>query len=69
MEDLEARTIRKVSARLIPFLMICYFIAYLDRVNVGFANATMSKDLALSAAAFGGAARFGWGEPAFGGQT
>jgi hypothetical protein len=31
MENLEARTIRKVSTRLIGFLMICYFITYLDR--------------------------------------
>ena len=53
MEDLEARTIRKVSARLIPFLMICYFIAYLDRVNVGFAALTMNKSLGLTATMFG----------------
>jgi ACS family tartrate transporter-like MFS transporter len=53
---LEKRTIDKVARRLIPMLIVCFFTAYLDRVNVGFANATMSKDLALSAAAFGGAA-------------
>ena len=53
MESLEARTIRKVSARLIPFLMICYFIAYLDRVNVGFAALTMNKSLGLTATMFG----------------
>ena len=53
---LEKRTSGKVARRLIPMLIVCFFIAYLDRVNVGFANATMSKDLALSAAAFGGAA-------------
>jgi MFS transporter, ACS family, tartrate transporter len=53
---LERRTMDKVTWRLVPFLIVCYFIAFLDRVNVGFANATMSKDLALSAAAFGGAA-------------
>ena len=53
MEDLEAQTIRKVSARLIPFLMICYFIAYLDRVNVGFAALTMNKSLGLTATMFG----------------
>jgi hypothetical protein len=52
----EKRTLDKVTWRLLPFLIVCYFIAVLDRVNVGFANATMSKDLALSAAAFGGAA-------------
>ena len=56
MEDLEARTIRKVSARLIPFLMICYFFALLDRVNVGFAALQMNKDLGLTPAMFGFAA-------------
>ena len=53
MQDLEARTIRKVSVRLIPFLMICYFIAYLDRVNVAFAAITMNHDLGLTATMFG----------------
>jgi D-galactonate transporter len=53
MENLEARTIRKVSTRLIGFLMICYFIAYLDRVNVGFAALTMNKALGLTATMFG----------------
>ena len=53
MESLEQRTIAKVSARLIPFLIVCYFVAYLDRVNVGFAALTMNKDLGLSPSAFG----------------
>jgi MFS transporter, ACS family, tartrate transporter len=53
MENLESRTIRKVSARLIPFLMICYFIAYLDRVNVGFAALTMNEALGLTATMLG----------------
>jgi sugar phosphate permease len=44
---------RKVGLRLIPFLVLCYFISYVDRVNVGFAALTMNKDLGLSAAAFG----------------
>ena len=39
--------------RLLPFLCFLYFIAYLDRVNVGFAALTMNEDLALSATAFG----------------
>ncbi len=51
--DLESRTIRRVTMRLVPFLMLCYFVAYLDRVNVGFAALTMSKDLGLSQTAFG----------------
>src|SRR5271170_5281516 len=56
MPEIETRTMSKVAWRLVPFLMLCYFIAYLNRVNVGFAGASMSKDLALSAGAFGGAA-------------
>ncbi len=51
--DIETRTISRVTARLIPFLVLCYFVAYLDRVNVGFAALTMNKDLGLSASAFG----------------
>src|SRR3954467_1763519 len=51
--DVEHRTIAKVKRRLVPFLILCYFVAYLDRVNVGFAALTMNKDLGLSASAFG----------------
>jgi sugar phosphate permease len=54
--DIESKTMSKVTWRLVPFLMLCYFIAYLDRVNIGFAGATMRADLNLSATAFGGAA-------------
>jgi MFS transporter, ACS family, tartrate transporter len=56
MEPLEQRTIAKVRTRLVPFLILCYFVAYLDRVNVGFAALTMNKDLGLSATAYGFAA-------------
>ncbi len=48
----EAQTYRKVDLRLIPFLFLCYILAYLDRVNVGFAKLQMLKDLSLSDAAF-----------------
>ena len=51
--DLEARTIRQVTLRLVPFLVVCYFVAYLDRVNVGFAALTMNKDLGLTQTEFG----------------
>ena len=51
--DLERRTIRRVTLRLVPFLVLCYFVAYLDRVNVGFAKLTMSGDIGLSDRAFG----------------
>ncbi len=53
MDDLEQRTMRKVTGRLVPFLILCYFVAYLDRVNVGFAGLTMRTDLGLSATAYG----------------
>jgi len=51
--NLEARTIARVTTRLVPFLILCYFVAYLDRVNVSFASLTMNKDLGISATAYG----------------
>jgi len=56
MDTVEQRTISKVTWRLVPFLGLCYFIAYLDRVNVGFAGLTMRGDLGLSSEVFGMAA-------------
>jgi MFS transporter, ACS family, tartrate transporter len=53
IEPLERDTIRRVAWRLIPLLMLGYFCAYLDRVNVGFAGLTMNKALGFSAAVFG----------------
>jgi len=51
--NLEAKVIRKITIRLVPFLMLLYFIAYLDRINIGFAALTMNQDLGLSSAVFG----------------
>jgi MFS transporter, ACS family, tartrate transporter len=45
--------LRKVAWRLVPFLGLGYFFAFLDRVNVGFAALTMNADIGLSAAAYG----------------
>jgi ACS family tartrate transporter-like MFS transporter len=53
MEPLERETIRRVAWRLMPLLMLGYFCAYLDRVNVGFAGLTMIKALGFSSAVFG----------------
>src|SRR5215211_4264381 len=53
MDDIEKRTISKVMWRLMPFLVVCYFVAYLDRVNVGFAKLQMNAALGLSEAAYG----------------
>ncbi|HEM8406823.1 TPA: MFS transporter [Acinetobacter baumannii] len=44
---------RKIAFRLMPFLMLCYFCAYLDRVNVGFAKLQMMSDLQFSEAVYG----------------
>jgi MFS family permease len=49
----EARTMRQVTLRIVPFLMVCYFISFLDRVNLGFAALQMVKDLHLSPTVFG----------------
>jgi D-galactonate transporter len=49
----EARTYAKVAWRLIPFLMLCYLGAYLDRVNVGFAKLQMLSDLRFSETIYG----------------
>jgi MFS transporter, ACS family, tartrate transporter len=43
-----AQTVRRISFRLIPYLFLLYIIAFLDRVNVGFAGLEMSRDLAFS---------------------
>jgi ACS family tartrate transporter-like MFS transporter len=59
---LEQVTMRKVYWRLLPLAILAYFLAYLDRINVGFAALTMNKDLGLDAAIYGMAAgAFFWG--------
>ena len=54
--NIEQTTIKRVMMRIVPFLMLCYLFAFLDRVNIGFAALTMNKDLGISATAFGFAA-------------
>ncbi|MFH0825013.1 MAG: MFS transporter, partial [Pseudomonadota bacterium] len=49
---IEDKAYSKVDRRLIPFLILCYVLAYLDRVNVGFAKLQMLDSLSLSEAAF-----------------
>ena len=59
---LEQRTMRKVYLCLLPFVFTCYFLCYLDRINVGFAALTMNKDIGLDSAVYGMAAgAFFWG--------
>lgn len=50
---IETTAMRRVTLRILPFLMICYFVSFVDRVNVGFAALEMNKDLHLSPAVFG----------------
>ena len=50
---LERSAVRRVTWRLVPFLIVCYFVAFLDRVNVGFAALQMNKDLGFSATVYG----------------
>ena len=45
---LEQRAIRKITRRLIPFLMLLYLVAFLDRINVGFAALTMNHEIGLT---------------------
>ncbi|WP_207003114.1 MFS transporter [Trinickia mobilis] len=49
----EEATYRKVARRLTPLLLLCYVVAYLDRVNVGFAKLQMAADLQLSDTVYG----------------
>lgn len=49
----EKRIIGKVSKRILPFLIICYILAYLDRANIGYAALEMNADLGLSSKVFG----------------
>src|SRR4051794_29555555 len=51
--DVQARTVRKVAMRLIPALLVLYIIAYLDRVNVTFAQDKLESDLGFSGAVYG----------------
>jgi ACS family tartrate transporter-like MFS transporter len=53
MEAVEASTMRKVYLRLLPFAVICYILAYIDRINSSFAALTMRDDLHMSATDFG----------------
>ena len=49
----EARTIRKIRLRLLPLLFLLYVVAFLDRINIGFAALTMNQELGISSEQFG----------------
>ena len=46
-------TMRRVSLRVLPFLMLAYLVCYIDRANTGFAALQMNKAIALSPSAIG----------------
>ena len=49
----EKSAMRKIYIRLLPFAILSYFLAYVDRINVSFAALTMRGDLKMSATAYG----------------
>ncbi|MFS8055936.1 MFS transporter [Rhizobium sp. BR 317] len=51
--ELETRVVRKITWRIVPFIMVLYLIAFIDRVNIGFASLTMNQDLGFSSTVFG----------------
>jgi ACS family tartrate transporter-like MFS transporter len=53
LTSLGEQTVRKVSRKLVPFLLLLYTLAYLDRVNVGFASLEMTKELHFSNEVYG----------------
>jgi ACS family tartrate transporter-like MFS transporter len=53
ISEIEQRTIKKVSWRLLPLIVTIYFVAYMDRTNVGFASFGMTRDLGFTATLFG----------------
>lgn len=53
MSDIEARVTRKLRLRILPFVMLLYFVSFLDRVNVGFAAFSMNKAIGLTSSAYG----------------
>src|SRR5471030_3207343 len=62
IETIERSTMRKVYLRLLPFAVLSYVLAYIDRINVSFAGLTMRGDIGMSAGTFGFAVgMFYWG--------
>jgi len=51
--DLERTTIHKLRTTILPFVLLLFFVAYLDRINIGFAALTMNKDLGITSQQYG----------------
>ena len=61
-DPMEAALVRKLKIRLLPFLVVLFVLAFIDRINLGFAALTMNQELAISTQQFGFAAGiFFWG--------
>ena len=52
-QAIEKSAMAKIYMRLLPFAILSYFLAYVDRINVSFAALTMRDDLQMSASALG----------------
>jgi len=50
---IEATTIRKLRTHIIPFVFVLFVIAYIDRINIGFAALTMNRQLAVTSQQYG----------------
>jgi hypothetical protein len=48
VDSIEGRTILKLKIRILPFVWLLYIVAFLDRINIGFAALTMNKELAIT---------------------
>ena len=51
--SIEKRTIQKLRTRIIPFIFVLYIVAFIDRINIGFAALTMNKELAITSHQYG----------------
>jgi ACS family tartrate transporter-like MFS transporter len=62
LDDVERAAVGRAIRRLVPFLFVCYVVAYIDRVNIGFAATELQHDLGLNNAVYGlGAGLFFFG--------
>ena len=52
-KPVEASIISKLRRRILPILFVLYIVAYLDRINIGFAAFTMNKELGFTSTQFG----------------
>jgi ACS family tartrate transporter-like MFS transporter len=51
--ELETGVLRKITLRIVPFMMLLFFVSFIDRATIGFAALAMNKSLGLSPSVFG----------------